>query len=711
VTVTRRILLQLAMAAGLVICVTTAVTYVLVLQAAKERDLQHLETYVTERARSEEIGFKQVEANLTLVRGQFLKRIESHPPEDYETRWNERFRLFEDGSWRSREEFADGRRYSTLWAHKDVQLTPEWQIQILHAQDMCDELMPGWVDAFPSLYFNFPGPANIGFDPRIPSWVWDTPADYDMDAQEWVYIGKPTHNPSRDFAWTGVLEEEVSKSPQVGALLPIDRNGEMLCSVAHSINVRRLMEEATQSTLAGSSHIIFRRDGRLISHPPKSSEIIASKGQLTALACGDPAVASVYRAAVSRNERQFGGYDPGSDSYYRVARLAGPEWLFVTLLPRAQLQRQAFASAQWVLWSGLFVLALMLGLLAVILRRQIAQPLAELSRVTGLMSAGDIDARAAVRRTDELGILADSFNQMAERVGMRDAELRQLNHDLEQRVTARTAELTEAIRQLDHSREEALRLLARERELGDLKSNFVSLVSHEFRTPLGVILSAADVLARYFERLPAEKRARHLEMITRSTKNLAHLVDEVLVLGKVEEGRMRFAPEPLDLATVCRQLSDEIRSATDGVCPIQFTARTPLDGAISDESLLRHILSNLLSNAVKYSEPDSPVEFSAGRQGDDVLLVVRDHGIGIPKEDREQLFTTFTRGGNVGPRPGTGLGLVIVQRCVELHGGDLQLESEPGQGTTITVRLPVFGARKHEFSTPITSDFFEGPSI
>jgi PAS domain S-box-containing protein len=254
--------------------------------------------------------------------------------------------------------------------------------------------------------------------------------------------------------------------------------------------------------------------------------------------------------------------------------------------------------------------------------------------------------------------------------------LRHLNADLEKRVEARTDELHQA--------------LSRERELGEMKSSFVSMVSHEFRTPLGVIMSATDVLQRYFERLAPDKRARHLDMIFRSTRNLANLMEEVLLLGRVEEGRMQFAPISLDLERLCRGIVDELVSATGATTPIHFSCLTLLEGAVSDEGLLRSILSNLISNAVKYSEPGTPVEFTALRRERNVVFTIKDRGIGIPKADQARLFTSFTRGSNVGERPGTGLGLVVVQRCVALHGGELQLESEPGIGTVITVALPVF---------------------
>lgn len=237
---------------------------------------------------------------------------------------------------------------------------------------------------------------------------------------------------------------------------------------------------------------------------------------------------------------------------------------------------------------------------------------------------------------------------------------------------------------------ETVKALARERELSILKSNFVSLVSHEFRTPLGVIQSACDVLDRYLDRLPPEKRRKHLDMIFRSTRNLAQLVDGVLLLGKVEDGRVQFAPAPLDLAALCAQIIDEVHSATGAQGIVRLEAEPNLPGAWSDANLLRHIFSNLLSNAVKYSPQGTPVTFRVERHGSDAIFAVEDKGIGIPAEDQRNLFTSFARGANVGSRPGTGLGLVIVRRCVALHGGSIHLESVENGGTTVTVRLPLF---------------------
>jgi PAS domain S-box-containing protein len=238
---------------------------------------------------------------------------------------------------------------------------------------------------------------------------------------------------------------------------------------------------------------------------------------------------------------------------------------------------------------------------------------------------------------------------------------------------------------------ELLKALAKEKELGELKSNFVSMVSHEFRTPLEVIMSSGEILDRYLDRLKPEQRREHLQAIHKNVKRMAGLMEEVLVLTKVDAGKMEFKPMALDLETFCRRLVDEILSATSYQCPIEFQAENLPATAQGDESLLRHIFQNLLSNAVKYSPGGTPVRFSVKSQLGQALFRIEDQGLGIPAADQARLFQSFYRGKNVEHLSGTGLGLVIVKRCVQLHGGKIHFQSVEGKGTIFTVWLPLFG--------------------
>ena len=264
-------------------------------------------------------------------------------------------------------------------------------------------------------------------------------------------------------------------------------------------------------------------------------------------------------------------------------------------------------------------------------------------------------------------------------VGLRTAALATANAKLQAEAEA-----------LEQTRTELARALEQERELGELKSRFVNMVNHELRTPLGITMSAVELLQHYHERLPQDRRDELLGDIHRSTKTMAGIMEEVLLLGRVEAGKLGYKPEPIDFPQLAAKLTDESLSATNRRCPITWIAENDLSGATGDEALLRHIFQNLLSNAVKYSPENSPVEFRARREGTHAIVTIRDHGIGIPREEIPRMFEAFHRCPNVGDIPGTGLGLVIVKRCIDLHHGTITLVSELGRGTTWTVRLPLW---------------------
>jgi signal transduction histidine kinase len=150
---------------------------------------------------------------------------------------------------------------------------------------------------------------------------------------------------------------------------------------------------------------------------------------------------------------------------------------------------------------------------------------------------------------------------------------------------------------------------------------------------------------------------------------------------------MDYKPEPLDVAAFCRHIVDEVLSATEHRCPILLSLGAMPSATAADQRLLRHAFTNLLGNAVKYSERGATVHFSVLKSGNELIWEIMDHGIGIPEKDMEWLFTAFQRGSNVADRPGTGLGLVLVKRCLDLHGATVNISSKIGSGTTVTVRL------------------------
>ncbi len=240
------------------------------------------------------------------------------------------------------------------------------------------------------------------------------------------------------------------------------------------------------------------------------------------------------------------------------------------------------------------------------------------------------------------------------------------------------------------SEQDTREALEQQKELNELRSRFVAMTSHEFRTPLATILSSGEILQHYGERLPASEKAEVLATIAASVQRMIRMLDRVLLIGKAEAQMLEFEPRPLDLQALCRQLLDEAHLQQPGsLCELRLDDAPEDAAGLYDEKLLRHIFGNLLSNAVKYSPRGGLVLFRVHREGHDVVLEVSDEGIGIPQDELAHLFESFHRASNVGSIPGTGLGLAIVKNAVTAHGGTIVVNSRAGLGTCFTVRLPV----------------------
>lgn len=231
--------------------------------------------------------------------------------------------------------------------------------------------------------------------------------------------------------------------------------------------------------------------------------------------------------------------------------------------------------------------------------------------------------------------------------------------------------------------------LEKEKTLSEIKSRFWSMVAHEFRTPMTTILSASQLLESHGHQLSEGKRREYLYLIQTAVESMNDLLNDVLEVGRAEGGKLDFQPAPMNLEEFCRTLIEEMQFTTHSRHTIRFVLRGDCNHACLDRKLLRHILSNLLSNAIKYSPEGGSIDFELTCQAQEAIFQLKDQGIGIPPEDQAHLFESFHRATNVGGIPGTGLGLTLVKKCLELHRGRITIVSTVGRGTTVTVTLPL----------------------
>jgi PAS domain S-box-containing protein len=229
--------------------------------------------------------------------------------------------------------------------------------------------------------------------------------------------------------------------------------------------------------------------------------------------------------------------------------------------------------------------------------------------------------------------------------------------------------------------------LSQQKELNMLRSQFISMISHEFRTPLTTIMLSTDMLKRYSDNFSEDDKKKHYNRIQDTVLKMTQMMENVLVLGKIDSGNFEYFPDTIDLEAFCDSIIHNIEMNTAGKYKIRKKYQIESDNIYLDENLMALILRNLFTNAIKFSTSTSEIEFKAIVEKD-IKFIIKDNGIGIPQKDLEHIYDSFYRGSNVGNIPGYGLGLSIVKKCVKLHNGTITVHSEIGSGTEIIVKLP-----------------------
>jgi PAS domain S-box-containing protein len=268
-----------------------------------------------------------------------------------------------------------------------------------------------------------------------------------------------------------------------------------------------------------------------------------------------------------------------------------------------------------------------------------------------------------------------------------EEKLKNYSAELERQVKNRTLILEEAIEELEKTKRVLNSALEKEKELNELKSRFVSMASHEFRTPLTTMMSSLSLINKYADQHDTENRTKHVNKIKTSINNLTDILNDFLSVSKLEEGKIDYQPEEMNLKIFMEEVVSEMKGMTLKGQTISYQ-HTGNEIVSLDKKLLKNVLFNLISNAIKFSPDGGPVEVASQLSATSVKITVKDQGVGIPKEDQKHLFERFFRGQNATHIQGTGLGLNIIAKYAELMNGSINFESEESKGTTFTIIIP-----------------------
>jgi two-component system NtrC family sensor kinase len=422
-------LLSLALGGCVVVLAASGLGAHLLFQHEERQALNQLTALVVERAHVGESMLRRTEEVHQAVGTEFADRWPQYQSEAMARRFDALMERYPDGAWRNRREMSDGRRYSTGWISKHSSLSDDLRRRIVLFYDLCERYGPGAALRRDNLFLvSVPEEANMGYDPFItPNWIFDLDEKFSHLDYEWGRLAYQPALPGTRTRWSSPaldVEVDIAGGAVFSGLTPVHVGRRHLATVGTTILLNEFVARLWPDAPEEARYLLYHTDGRLFADTHKAAETARQVGRLK-LVAAEPELAPFLLAAANQaGPATVAGLADKSDRYYAVAKLSGPDWYIAALLPGATIRARAATVALWTMAGGFGVLLALLALHAVVLRRNIARPLLELTRATERIATGAAPAALPAGRDDELGRLAARFNDMARTIEDRDAALR-----------------------------------------------------------------------------------------------------------------------------------------------------------------------------------------------------------------------------------------------------------------------------------------------
>ncbi len=660
-----RILWQMAVRIAVVIALVTLASYWHVYRSATATGIGTLTEYVRERGERESQLFLLAEDNLKVLMADFLEKRRKSATGDEDQVFAAAFERNLDGAMRRRSGFDVNTEPSAYIAAR-VKVDAEVRHEMITLLHLVQDFGLAWSNRFEATFLASLEGLAATYLPGL-NWYQQVPPDMQFTDYPWVDNVLPTNNPQRAAKWSGIWFDWVIKRYIVTCILPADVNGQFRYFAGTSVRLDDIIQRTRETGLAGTHNVIFRADGKLVIHPDVRvmAALRENKGEFSIPVSGDAHLKAIYQAVVQApgvNVLTLDAYD----EYLGVARIKGPDWYFVSVLPKKVLSRPAESTAQMILWLGLTALLLELAIVGWIIRRQVSLPLALVMQRLAAFGKGHSGTRMASDGSDELAQLGRTFNQMAQTLEERQQQLRDHAASLESKVAERTQQLQEKDR---------------------AKTRFLAAASHDLRQPL----QAAALFVDHLKHSPLDQAQRQtLTYLDLSVTSLRELIDGLLDISRLEAGAVTPEISAIRVQQVFSTLDAEFASQAHAKgLRLKIFYPQPDILVQSDPHLLMTILRNLVSNAIKYTEHGG-ILLGARRRCGAVVLQVWDTGIGIDQDQLARIYEEFYQINN--PQrdrsKGFGIGLAIASRSAKLLGCPLHCVSRSGRGTCFELILP-----------------------
>ncbi len=708
-SLTTHTLLQMAIRITLVVLAVAGLSYWHIVSILEQETHDKLLKYITERGSKESAIFLLAEDNHRVFAEKFLKYRQLRPDVS-EAAFRKFFEHLPDGTTRLRKEVYTGiqrhdgwiSRYTTGFVGRNAPIgKQEFRNRLIAGYELVDQFGDAWTNRFANVYIAMPENVNIVYWPGV-SWAWNADPSLDVNTEEWVFIADREHNPKRESVWTGLYYDQTADEWMVSCETPVDEGERNLLNVGHDILLNNLFDRVFNDQLQGTYNFIFREDGRLIAHPGKVEELKKAAGLLMIDDLKDPQLSGMYSRIVATSKALgkdvFIVDDTESDALLAVSRIKGPDWFFALVYPKSLLQSAARSTAEFILLLGLASLFIELLMLFLVLRNKVVAPLRSFMQASQevrqghyqLVAAGDIPLPE--ERTDEVGMLARAFRQMA--VSVDD-----YRDNLEKKVAVRTSELAE--------------VTEKAQQASEAKSDFLARMSHEIRTPMNAIIGLSRLTLRSDLN---HKQRDYLEKVVSSSDTLLRVINDILDYSKIEAGKLTLEIITFDLNEVFKSVGavTSLKAQSKGLEFLFDIRREVPRLLVGDGIRLSQILINLANNAVKFTETGDiliEAELLAQQAGKATLrFQVKDTGIGIDQKQQADLFSSFSQAdGSVTRRfGGTGLGLAICKQLAEMMDGEVGVSSILGKGSCFWFTA-VFGVE--EEAPPLLVDKLKGNRV
>lgn len=670
-----RVLKSLSIRVSLIVLVSSVISYLHLYHTIEEGTINTLEEYISEKTQRESFVFEQAHKNhdhLKSLISNFLAQDEQQAAKAKE--FSTHFEKKEDQTYRNKKDY-DGTSMAGLFLPPDYPLNKRKRSLIVYLKELAETLGPAYRSNFQDTYFTTPENAMIIYWPEVPNWTVEMKPDFNMTKEEYVWIADREHNPERKTVWTGLFYDKVGKVWMTSAETPIYYKNKHILTIGHDLMLSELLLRAQKETLPGAYNVIFRKDGRLILHPNKIAELKKTGGYYDIHKSDNSflkgIVSSILQSPQGNNVIE---HSTGND-LLAFGKIEGPDWFFVTVYPKSLITSTALKGILFVIVLAFLSLVIEVFMLWIVIRKEISEPIEELFAATIKMTEGNLQAAIDVKRKDELGVFAKTFNSMSEAIVKRDQKLQEYAHSLERKVAERTLEL-------DKQRAQAIET-AKLASLGEMAGG----IAHEINNPLTVIAGSMTLIEKHISKDPVdvEKIENLSQKVTETVTRIESIINGLKTYARTGH-QDDFKYEPLDaiIKETLALCEHKLKMSN-----IKLTYQPNEEISLECQRVqLSQVLINLISNSadeISKQKTKKWITISIEEDHDLVRIRVEDSGHGISLDVQEKMFQPFFTTKDVGQ--GTGIGLSISSGIVKSHNGRLYVDND-SKNTCLVIELP-----------------------